>query len=99
MIDKKLMLRLKKSAVILNCARGGIVNEQDLYEILRDRKIAAAVVDVFRPEPPKKENPLITLDNILLTPHYAAITAEAGARSGIHAATGIDEVLHGKVPS
>lgn len=99
MIDKRLMSRMKKSAIVLNCARGGIVNERDLYEVLSEGVIAGAVVDVFRPEPPMDDNPLLTLDNILLTPHYAAITAEAGARSGIHAATCIDEVLNGKAPS
>jgi len=99
MIDKRLMSRLKRSAVVLNCARGGIVKERDLYEALSEGIIARAVVDVFRPEPPGMDNPLLTLGNILLTPHYAAITGEAGARSGLHAAAGVDEVLNGKVPT
>lgn len=98
MIDEKLLRRLKPSGIVINCARGGIVNERDLAKVLSERAIRAAFVDVFRPEPIEPSNPLIQCDNILLTPHYAAISVEAGMRSGVHAAMGIDEVLSGKKP-
>ena len=98
MIGEGLLRRLKRSAVIINCARGGIVNEQDLAKVLKERVIRGAFVDVFRPEPIEPGNPLLDCDNILLTPHYAAISTEAGIRAGIHAAKGIDEVLKGEVP-
>ncbi len=68
--------RMKPSARIVNCARGGIVNEADLAEALRNRTIAGAALDVYTTEP-LKENPFIGLDNIVTTPHLAASTDEA----------------------
>jgi len=54
-----------------------LVKEQDLYEALRDRKIAGAGIDVFEKEPPAPDNPLFKLDNVILTPHIAAGTKDA----------------------
>jgi len=68
--------RMKPTCCIVNCARGGIVNEADLAEALRNKTIAGAALDVYTSEP-FDENPFIGLDNIVMTPHLAASTDEA----------------------
>lgn len=99
MVDYKLISQMKPSAFFINCARGEIVNEPDLYQALKNNIIAGAAIDVFDPEPPEPDNPLFTLDNIILTPHNAALTKETMDRMGLHAAMGIDEVLSGIKPT
>jgi len=74
------------------------VNEKDLYEALRSRRIAGAGLDVFDPEPPLADNPLYGLDNVILSPHNAALTLEAMTRMAVHAAMGIDDALSGRTP-
>jgi D-3-phosphoglycerate dehydrogenase len=68
---------MKPTARIVNVARGGIINEEDLCRILTDGKIAGAAIDVFSTEPIDKSNPLLKAPNILLTPHLGASTEEA----------------------
>ncbi len=79
----------KKGAVLINTARGGIVNENDLAKALQDGTLNAAACDVFEEEPPKKDNPLIGLDNFLATPHIGATTEEALYRVGMNVVDGI----------
>jgi phosphoglycerate dehydrogenase-like enzyme len=69
--------KMKKNAVLINTARGGIVNESELYEALKNKVIKAAYFDVFTSEPPAKDEPLMSLDNFFLTPHIASRSAEA----------------------
>ncbi len=76
LISKKTFRMMKDGVRIINCARGGIVNEADLYEALKSGKVAGAALDVFEKEPPD-ENPLLTLDNFICTPHLGAATEEA----------------------
>lgn len=68
--------KMKKSAMLINCARGGLINEADLYEALKSGQIAGAALDVYEEEPPQN-SPLLTLDNIVFTPHLGASTREA----------------------
>ena len=75
-VDKKAFGMMKEGAMIINCARGGIVNETDLHEAIVSGKIAGAALDVFATEPPG-ENPLLTLDRVICTPHLGASTREA----------------------
>ena len=77
MISAKEMAAMKPSAVLINTARGGIVNEADLYEALKNGVIKAAYFDVFSTEPPAKDEPLLTLKNFYLTPHIASRSEEA----------------------
>jgi D-3-phosphoglycerate dehydrogenase len=98
MVGKKYFDMMKQSSFLVNAARGEIVNEKDLYETLKSKQIAGAALDVFDPEPPKEDNPLYGLDNVILTPHNAALTREAMTRMALHAAMGIDDVLSGRVP-
>lgn len=76
LINKKTLAMMKEGVRIINCARGGIVNEADLYEALKDGRVAGAALDVFEKEPPG-DNPLLTLDNVICTPHLGAATEEA----------------------
>ncbi len=77
MISAKELARMKKSAVLINTARGGIVNEADLYDALKSGEIKAAYFDVFSSEPPAKDEPLLSLPNFYLTPHIASRSEEA----------------------
>ncbi|HIP35062.1 MAG TPA: phosphoglycerate dehydrogenase, partial [Methanothermococcus okinawensis] len=80
-IGREQISLMKKNAIIINCARGGLIDEKALYEALRNRKIRAAALDVFEEEPPKN-NPLLTLDNVIGTPHQGASTEEAQKSAG-----------------
>jgi D-3-phosphoglycerate dehydrogenase len=75
-IGAKQIAMMKKSARIINCARGGLIDEAALYEALKNGQIAGAALDVFEQEPPK-DSPLLELDNITFTPHLGASTHEA----------------------
>lgn len=76
LIGKKELSKMKKSAVLINCARGGIVNEAALYDSLKSGSIGGAALDVFEKEPPEG-TPLLGLENVILTPHLGASTEEA----------------------
>jgi phosphoglycerate dehydrogenase-like enzyme len=75
-IDKKALARMKRSAVLINVARGGVVVEADLAQALRDRTIRGAAMDVYSIEPLPRDSELLTLDNIVVTPHLAAATVD-----------------------
>jgi len=77
MIAAPQLSKMKKNCVLINTARGGIVNETDLYSVLKDKRIRAAYFDVFTAEPPRADEPLMTLDNFHLTPHIGSRTGEA----------------------
>ena len=98
LVCRKYFDMMKKSAFFINAARGELVNEKDLCEILKERRIAGAALDVYDPEPPLADNPLYKLDNVILTPHTAALTREAMTRMAVGAAMGIDDVLSGREP-
>jgi D-3-phosphoglycerate dehydrogenase len=76
MINKETISKMKDGVKLLNIARGGIINETDLYEALKSGKVSACALDVFETEPPAN-NPLLTLDNLIATPHLGASTEEA----------------------
>ncbi len=99
LIGKNQLLKMKKSAFIINAARGGIINEADLYEALTQNIIKGAALDVFNDEPPKADSPLFTLPNVLLSPHNAALTDNALVAMATQSAQGICEVLSGKKPT
>lgn len=74
MLNKSHFEKMKKTAVVINSARSGLINEQDLIEALRERRIAGAAVDVFDQEPLPEDHPFLHLDNITITPHIAGST-------------------------
>ena len=90
---------MKPSAYFINVARGELVAEEELIAALEQKKIAGAALDVFEQEPPDRDNPLLSMDNVIVTPHNAALTTECTVRMALHAAMGIDEVLSGKTPT
>jgi D-3-phosphoglycerate dehydrogenase len=98
-VNQTLFARMKKTAFFINASRGDVVAEADLVEALRAGTIAGAAIDVYEKEPPQRQNPLISMSNILLTPHNASQTRECMIRMALHAAQGIDEVLSGKRPT
>ncbi len=80
MITEKEFKLMKKEAILINAARGGIVNENDLYKALKNKEIKGAAIDVMAEEPPRSGSPLFELNNIIITPHVAWASKEARQR-------------------
>lgn len=98
LINKKTLALMKPTACIINTARGGVINEADLYEALSTKRIAGAALDVLSKEPPSG-SPLLELDNIILTPHIAGLTEEAQVRTSALVAREVCKVLQGQPSS
>jgi D-3-phosphoglycerate dehydrogenase len=88
LLDAEAFAKMKDGVMIINCARGGIVNEAALYDAIKAGKVAGAALDVFSTEPPG-ENPLLTLDEVIATPHLGASTREAQINVAVAAANQI----------
>ena len=88
-ISKTELSLMKKNSVIVNTSRGGIIDENSLYEALNSKLIKGAGMDVFESEPPSSDHPFFNLDNILLTPHNAALTLECRERMSLEASENI----------
>lgn len=95
MVSTRELELMKETSILINTSRGGIVDEEALYEALLSKKIRAAAIDVFKREP-LIESPLLTLDNFLGSPHTAGYTEEALTEVGILTAKNIIEVLEGR---
>ncbi len=93
MLNAERLAKTKKGVRIINCARGGLVDEKALYDALKSRQVAAAALDVYEVEPPPADFPLRSLPNIVLTPHLGASTAEAQENVGIEVAQQIRAML------
>ena len=98
LLNEKTLSLMKSSAYLINCARGGVVDENALYNALKEGKIAGAAIDVVESEPTPQDNKLLTLDNVALTPHIGASTKEAQIRAGTITADQILKVLNGETP-
>jgi D-3-phosphoglycerate dehydrogenase len=97
LLGKEAIAKMKPGARIVNCARGGIVDEEALVEALREGKLAGAAIDVWSKEPPSG-NPLLEMENVVGTPHLGASTTEAQDNVAIEAAELMaDFLLEGKV--
>lgn len=77
LINRKAIAKMKKGVRIINCARGGIVDEKDLAEALKEGKVAGAALDVYVDEPPSPDHPLVKMEQVITTPHLGASTDEA----------------------
>jgi D-3-phosphoglycerate dehydrogenase len=98
LIDAKAISKMKNGVRIINCARGGIVKEADLYEAMKSGKVAAAAFDVFEKEPVDPAHPLLTLDTFVCTPHLGAATHEAQENVALAiAGQMVDYLVHGVV--
>jgi D-3-phosphoglycerate dehydrogenase len=98
-IGRPQLAKMKRTAYLINCARGPLVDEQALVEALRQHEIAGAALDVFEPEPALDNNPLYQMPNVIVTPHLAGVTAQAAKRMVIGAAEQTLQVLRGERPS
>jgi D-3-phosphoglycerate dehydrogenase len=92
------LAKMKRTAYLMNCARGPLVDEPALVEALRNKVIAGAALDVFEPEPSLDDNPLYQMPNVIVTPHLAGVTREAAKRMAIGAAEQTLQVLRGDRP-
>lgn len=98
MIGRQELEAMKRGAVLINTARGELVKEKELIEALRKGVIAGAALDVFEQEPPEAGNALLSMKQVLLSPHNAALTKNAMDKMAMTAAKAVDNVLSGKRP-
>ncbi|HWM41755.1 MAG TPA: NAD(P)-dependent oxidoreductase [Burkholderiales bacterium] len=98
LMNPKTISLMKSSAWLINVGRGPVVQEEALIEALRDKRIAGAMLDVYEHYRLEPGHPLFSLDNVILTPHLAAVTREARARAGIAAADEMLRILRGERP-
>ncbi|MBU0630897.1 MAG: phosphoglycerate dehydrogenase [Candidatus Margulisbacteria bacterium] len=94
MVNAAMIAKMKKGVRLVNVARGGIINEKDLYDALKSGRVAAAALDVFEKEP-CESSPLFELDNVVVTPHLGASTVEAQVNVSVDVVEQIIEVLKG----
>ena len=98
LIDRERLALMKPTALLINCARGPIVDEAALIEALENGRLAGAGLDVTDPEPVAPDSPLFKLPNVIVTPHYAPTTVESATRVSKIAAENINAVLAGQEP-
>lgn len=89
---------MKPTALLVNTCRGPVVNEAALIAALQSKQIAGAALDVLEQEPPVPGNPLLTMDNVLLTPHIAGVTRDTWARRGAFIFSNLQRVWQGEAP-
>ena len=87
---------MKKGVRIINCARGGIIDEAALVNAIKEGKVAAAAMDVFEKEPLSADSELLKLDNVIITPHLGASTEEAQVNVAIEVAEIVRDALLGR---
>ena len=97
MINLDLLKTMKKNCIIINAARGGIINENELNQALNEGLIFGAGLDVFEIEPPEKSNPLLKNDKVFLSPHTAAFTEECMIRMGKETIQNIIDFFDNKI--
>jgi D-3-phosphoglycerate dehydrogenase len=97
-VNAERLRRMKPTAFLVNFSRGEVVDEPALCEALKGGVIAGAALDVYEKEPPAADSPLFTLDNVILSPHSAALTRECVIRMATGAAEGVVDVLSGRRP-
>lgn len=96
MISMEQMKKMKQGVRLVNCARGGIINEEDLAQAVKDGIVAGAAIDVFTSEPLPADHPLLGVPGIVVTPHLGASTVEAQIGVSIDVAEGVKAALHGE---
>lgn len=97
-VGKSELSWMKPDAFLINTSRGPVIDELALVKALQERKIAGAGLDVFSEEPPPDDSPLLSLDNVILTPHSAALTKECVVKIAIAAAQAVVDLFNGIEP-
>lgn len=98
LINRDVLHSMKRGAFLINCSRGEVVDEAALIEALREGWFAGAALDVFEQEPVKPDNPLLTMDNVVLTPHIAGVSLRSSKKKGTELVRRLISVLEGKRP-
>ena len=99
LINRRTLALVRPSCFLINTARGGLVYEADLVEGLRGGRLAGAALDVFEEEPPRADNPLLALDNVVLTPHGAGVDVQSRDDMALSAAQAIVRLSCGEWPA
>ena len=89
---------MKESAYFINTSRGGVIDEGALIKALKEGRIAGAALDVFSEEPPFRNNPLLKMENVILSPHSASLTKECVAHLARGAAQAVLDLFSGRLP-
>ncbi|MHB8828293.1 MAG: hydroxyacid dehydrogenase [Syntrophales bacterium] len=98
LIDARMLSMMKPAAFLINTARGTVLDEVALIEALRRKEIAGAALDVYDPEPPRPGNSLLQMENVIVTPHFCAMTEESLYNMATMVAQGVIDVLEGRRP-
>jgi glyoxylate reductase len=98
LLDEKRLRLMKSTAILVNTSRGSVIDQRALYTALKEKWIAGAGLDVFAEEPIRSTSPLLTLDNIVLTPHIASATVESRSMMAKIAAENLLSLLRGVDP-
>jgi len=97
LVSREMFNRMKPTAYLINTARGGEVDELALVEALEQGQIAGAALDVFAPQPPRPDNPLLSRSDVILTPHSAGMTRECARRIAIDCVQNVLDAFDGKL--
>lgn len=98
LLDARRLALMPRHAVLVNVARGAVIDEEALLAALRERRIAGAALDVYTTQPLPAEHPLLALDNVLLTPHAAGLTVQSMQRMSLGTAEAVRCLLDGRLP-
>lgn len=98
LIDAEKLKLVKRTAYIINTSRGQVIDEVALYKALKEKRLAGAALDVFEKEPISMDNPLLELDNVVLTPHIGSASYETRSKMAEMVATNLIEFFRGRVP-
>ncbi len=98
MLSNEQFAQMKESSAVINCGRGPVIDEAALISALENGQIAAAGLDVLEKEPPDPDNPLMKMDNVILTPHVASATTRMRPETRRRVGREVSLVLSGKWP-
>ena len=98
-LEKYFLMKMKRGVRIINCARGGLVDERALLAAIKEGTVAGAALDVFEQEPPAPDNPLFQMDNVVLSPHIGGEDTLSSRNMGCEAADCIIRLYRGEWPT
>ncbi|WP_170140771.1 NAD(P)-dependent oxidoreductase [Oceanobacillus arenosus] len=98
LINREILDSMKPSAFLINCARGGVIDQDELVKAIKEKRIAGAGIDVFPEEPPQLSDEIFSLNEVIVTPHIAGITEETNRKLSLSAAKQVLQVLEGEKP-